>query len=693
MENESQLYRFADYLLDPANRRLTRGDAEVYLPPKTFDTLLLLVERHGRLVTKQTLLETIWADTAVTENTLTQRISELRQALHDDLKEPRFIRTLPRVGFTFIPRVEVIDRGERGALHDIDSHRGLEVTTGASLTRRRQSFRWLALAGAAVVVAGGLAVWSRMRPLRQRVTRLEVISTFSGSHRWPSFSPDGRMIAFISDAGGMPQVWVKNLAAGDPIQITFGDAPAARPRWSGQGDRIIYSVRERGIWSVPPLGGRARQLIGAGWNPDLSRDGKRLVFERHLELWTANADGTGARRLPGFPFGDLPYYGDSWPTFSPDGRSIAVFLGEDGPYGDYWVFPSEGGAPRRLTSDRQQGGAPAWTPDGRFLVVTSGRTGSLMLWQVPLAGGTPEVLTSGAGEDLDPAVSPDGRTLVFANVRRAWSLVVQDPKTGLRKTLLERRTAVSFPRYSWDGQRIVFMGGHLRGEVHLFVADADGSNVTPVTAGAGEINIMPQWSGDDSALYFYQSRPLETFRRVRVSGGASQELAAWSWRRESEAAVDPHDRLILYSLVAQGRLRGSWVRDLESGLERTLPFAMWGQRFSRDARFIAGESRDHEVLVCEIAGNCRRLTPKSERSVVAVAWSGDGKRLFFVRMSSTPGRGDLRSVRVEGGREESHGPIGPFRPYAMFMDVSPRDEIVFAPYQEAPHELWMAKLR
>jgi hypothetical protein len=64
-----------------------------------------------------------------------------------------------------------------------------------------------------------------------------------------------------------------------------------------------------------------------------------------------------------------------------------------------------------------------------------------------------------------------------------------------------------------------------------------------------------------------------------------------------------------------------------------------------------------------------------------------------VRFSSTPSWGDLRSIRVEGGREEAYGPIGPFRDYAMFIDVSPRDEIVFAPYQEGPHELWMAKLQ
>ena len=48
-------------------------------------------------------------------------------------------------------------------------------------------------------------------------------------------------MAFVSDAGGTPQVWIKQIGKGEPVQITFGDTPAARPRWSAQGDRIVYS--------------------------------------------------------------------------------------------------------------------------------------------------------------------------------------------------------------------------------------------------------------------------------------------------------------------------------------------------------------------------------------------------------------------------------------------------------------------
>ena len=146
-------------------------------------------------------------------------------------------------------------------------------------------------------------------------------------------------------------------------------------------------------------------------------------------------------QLPRLPRRLIEHYGDSWPTFSPDGKSIAVFLGEQGRHGDYWIVPSDGSEPRRVTSDLQEGGAPAWTPDGKALVVASARSGSVNLWRVPVAGGPPEALTTGTGEDLDPVVSPDGRTLLFANVKRTWALVVQDVHSGTRRTLLEKTDA------------------------------------------------------------------------------------------------------------------------------------------------------------------------------------------------------------------------------------------------------------
>jgi TolB-like protein/DNA-binding winged helix-turn-helix (wHTH) protein/Tfp pilus assembly protein PilF len=98
-------YVFGPFALDTAARRLWRGTSEVPLTPKAFDLLALLVRERRRALTKQELFDAVWPDTAVIENTLTQRIREIREALGDRAQEPIYIRTVPRVGFQFVADV------------------------------------------------------------------------------------------------------------------------------------------------------------------------------------------------------------------------------------------------------------------------------------------------------------------------------------------------------------------------------------------------------------------------------------------------------------------------------------------------------------------------------------------------------------------------------------------------------------
>jgi DNA-binding winged helix-turn-helix (wHTH) protein/type II secretory pathway predicted ATPase ExeA len=104
---------FAPYCLDLRGARLLRDAQTIPLRPKTFAVLRHLTERPGALVTKDELLGAVWAGTAVTEDTLSKSIGELRQALKDDATAPRFIETVHRRGFRFIAPVSNELRGPR----------------------------------------------------------------------------------------------------------------------------------------------------------------------------------------------------------------------------------------------------------------------------------------------------------------------------------------------------------------------------------------------------------------------------------------------------------------------------------------------------------------------------------------------------------------------------------------------------
>ncbi len=92
-------WAFGDYLLDPGERRLTRGGAVVALAPKAFDLLVALVERGGRLLSRTELISRLWPDTVVSDVNLPTLIAEIRAAIGEDARAPEFIRTVHGDGY------------------------------------------------------------------------------------------------------------------------------------------------------------------------------------------------------------------------------------------------------------------------------------------------------------------------------------------------------------------------------------------------------------------------------------------------------------------------------------------------------------------------------------------------------------------------------------------------------------------
>jgi len=98
---------FADFSLDAATRELLQGGRVLHLSPKAFDLLVLLLERRPGVVDKETIREKLWPGTNVVDANLNNLASEIRSALGDDSQQPRFVRTVHRVGYAFCGAVEV----------------------------------------------------------------------------------------------------------------------------------------------------------------------------------------------------------------------------------------------------------------------------------------------------------------------------------------------------------------------------------------------------------------------------------------------------------------------------------------------------------------------------------------------------------------------------------------------------------
>src|SRR5579862_5898844 len=97
-----ELYEFGPFRLEPAERKLLRGNEVVGLTPKAFDTLVLLVRNSGHLLEKDELIRMLWPDSFVEEGNLSNNIFVLRKALGED---PPYIETIPKRGYRFVGAV------------------------------------------------------------------------------------------------------------------------------------------------------------------------------------------------------------------------------------------------------------------------------------------------------------------------------------------------------------------------------------------------------------------------------------------------------------------------------------------------------------------------------------------------------------------------------------------------------------
>ncbi|HWY20101.1 MAG TPA: tetratricopeptide repeat protein [Candidatus Acidoferrum sp.] len=107
-----QMYKFGPFVLDPGERLVRHGASRMELPPRAFDTLAVLVENNGRLLEKDELMRTVWGDTVVEENNLSQVVYLLRKALRDGEDGARYIETVPKRGYRFVAEVREFEPAE-----------------------------------------------------------------------------------------------------------------------------------------------------------------------------------------------------------------------------------------------------------------------------------------------------------------------------------------------------------------------------------------------------------------------------------------------------------------------------------------------------------------------------------------------------------------------------------------------------
>lgn len=500
----------------PSRLRLERDESEaVEIEPKVMEVLLHLAARPGDVHTRRELLDTVWPGVVVGDEALTRAIYELRKALGDRSRAPRYVETIPKVGYRLMAEVREIETGG--------------PTPEAPATTRPRATGPVAasLLPLLLVVAIGLLAWLLDSPesgAEPSTSPILNVTSDPGIERTPAASPDGRRIAYAGmgvDDGGT-RIWVRSFERGHPLRITEGPGTDHSPAWSPDGDRIAFLRSDGGRCSlrvIPSLGGPDSTLAeceGASFNSlyhhlSWSPDGRWIAFSDG----PANTDGarirlvevsTGeVRELP------LEEAGDGGaaliPTFSPSGDRIAYARYVEGASELVVRNVRDGrltGPDRVVAENLNNVDGIAWSPDGAGLVFSSDRSGSFALYEAGLDDRA--LRPVGVGQDVRRPAAVPGRDLVLYESWRfdfdVWGF--QGPAATLDRSppggpLVDSTRCDAQPTVSPDGRRVAFISNRT-GRYEVWTVDSNGGDQTAITELEAQGMVGPRWSPDGSRL-------------------------------------------------------------------------------------------------------------------------------------------------------------------------------------------------
>jgi Tol biopolymer transport system component/streptogramin lyase len=238
-------------------------------------------------------------------------------------------------------------------------------------------------------------------------------------------------------------------------------------------------------------------------SPNLNKIAFSSSRDGNLEIYSMNADGTGAVRLTNNPALD------AFPQWSPDKSKILFSSTRAGSNPDFYVMNANGSNVTRLTTNGRVDGLGSWSPDGTKIAFTSYRDGNYEIYVMNANGSGQTRLTNNAAVDTTPAWSPDGTKIAFSSNRSGSSnyeiYIMNANGSGVIR--LTNHSAVDIdPAWSPDGTKIAF-GSNRDGEENfeIYVMNANGSGQLRLTNNAA-IDIEPSWSPDGTKIAFTTNR-------------------------------------------------------------------------------------------------------------------------------------------------------------------------------------------
>jgi Tol biopolymer transport system component len=346
------------------------------------------------------------------------------------------------------------------------------------------------------------------------------ISSGDGAEAYPSFSPDGKLLAYSAREStkiGGYHIFVREAPGGAPKQLTKGEGNDVAPVFSPDGATLAFLRVEEDrtrYLVIPADGGEERPIVDSGPPPDADKpmpsvswapDGKSLAVVQYTEdkpsvIAVAAAGGGKVQPISKPPEGTE---GDSSPAISPSGSTVA-FVRRTQNGGDIFLCEMNGDGARRLTFDDVQVRGVTWSRDGQDVIYAAPRGQGWSLWRVPAYGGSPRELTIAGHQAYYPSVGRNRMAYTDSpTVSAIWRATLggADGSAAEERAIIRSTGRESAPAYSPDGLKIANVSDQ-SGSEEIYLSDADGRNRVQLTHLAGPHIGRLRWAPDGKMLIF-----------------------------------------------------------------------------------------------------------------------------------------------------------------------------------------------
>jgi Tol biopolymer transport system component/DNA-binding winged helix-turn-helix (wHTH) protein len=658
-------YEFGPFRLDPSERRLARDGRTVALTPKAFEVLRLLVEHAGHLVEKDTLVAEVWPDNFVEEGALNRNVSLIRKAL-GETAEQKYVETVPKHGYRFVAAVITCDTNRLRTLSESEPRR-LDGFVPVWLRRLVSTFGVSSahIAGTrigAILVAIFLAlvavtatVLFRERngepAVRRELSVLHRQITFTGKEGAPTLSPDGKRIAYVSNATPDRNVIVQELAGGSPLEI-FAAPEVGHLRWSPDGSELLVWARGRGrngVYIISQMGGTPR-LIAPGmyiacWSPD----GSTIAVPSYLggKIWFVNTQGTRQRTLS-LQSVDWSIWDIDW---SPGGLLTFTTSNTQGRF-TLWTVRPDGSDQTQVLTEPSGIYSARWAPGGDaiYYLRQLNQTDSLSKVRIQpsraATGVDATTILTGIETDQSFAISSDGHRLVYARApyhSNLWALDVDTEGRIVTRQLTYGTSLIERPHISPDGRSIAFNMGH-EPTANIYTMPVSGGSLRQLTF-FNSFNMAGGWSEDGKSIAFASTENgAPRVWTVSAESGTLHPLSSGEMSDNFNVTWFPR-RTILYQQAGNRNYRELDPNTAQE--ERLVANSTVGWMFSPapapDGRRVAvmwNRPPNRGVWVIDTIDHSERWIYKSEAAWTApIGWSPDGRSIYTVEGKTRAARG------------------------------------------------------